>query len=114
MAKSAAIMLVGDAIGETAVAVMVVAAMLVAVITVAAVVVMEEEVEEVVVMEEVVVTEARMQPSCITPPTGHSRELMCRGVAPNTMLASCVACAGLFSSWCVANSEQVYCTSGAL
>ena len=59
-------------------------------------------------------TKERMQPSCITPPTGHSRELMCRGVAPNTMLASCVACAGLFSSWCVANSEQVYCTSGAL
>ena len=55
-------------------------------------------------------TKERMQPFVHAPPpppAGHSRELLCRGVAPNTKLASCVACAGLFSSfWCVANSEQ--------
>ena len=37
--------------------------------------------------------------------------IMCRGIPSNIELAASVACAGLCSSWCVAKSEHVYCTT---
>ena len=40
-----------------------------------------------------------------------ARPIMCRGIPSNIELAASVACAGLCSSWCVAKSEHVYCTT---